>query len=71
MIKRTYKRAKKLTMMTRKSRKLRVRKLKSRKLKSRNLRGGIRYGTGVGSNCNEPNYSIFNTNLLKLFPYKP
>lgn len=33
-------------------------------------KGGIRYGTGYGSNCNQPNYSIFNTNLLKLFPYK-
>ena len=33
--------------------------------------GGQRYGTGVGSNCYDPNLSIFNTNLLKLFPYKP
>ena len=32
--------------------------------------GGQRYGTGVGSNCYDPNFSIFNTNLLKLFPYK-
>jgi hypothetical protein len=21
--------------------------------------------------CNDPNYSIFNTNMLSLFPYKP
>ena len=33
--------------------------------------GGVRFGTGIGSNCNDPNQSIFNTNLLKLFPYKP
>ena len=32
--------------------------------------GGQRYGTGIGSNCYDPNFSIFNTNLLKLFPYK-
>jgi hypothetical protein len=34
-------------------------------------RGGMRYGTGVGSNCFEPNYSIYNTPALTLFPYKP
>jgi hypothetical protein len=39
--------------------------------KSRKLRGGTKYGTGVGSNCNEPNQSINNTNMLELFPYRP
>jgi hypothetical protein len=39
--------------------------------KSRKQRGGMRYGTGVGSNCFEPNYSIYNTPTLSLFPYKP
>ena len=30
-------------------------------------------GGGYGGNpfCNNPNFSIFNTNLLKLFPYRP
>jgi hypothetical protein len=42
---------------------------KSRKTKKQ--RGGMRYGTGVGSNCFEPNYSIYNTPALTLFPYKP
>ncbi len=30
-------------------------------------------GGGYGGNpfCNDPNFSIFNTNLLKLFPYNP
>jgi hypothetical protein len=23
-----------------------------------------------GTNCNDPNFSIYNTNMLKLFPYK-
>jgi len=32
-------------------------------------RGGIMYGTGYGANCYDPNYSIYNTNMLKLFPY--
>lgn len=39
--------------------------------KSKKQRGGMRYGTGVGSNCFEPNYSIYNTPTLSLFPYKP
>ena len=39
--------------------------------KSKKQRGGMRYGTGVGSNCFEPNYSIYNTPALSLFPYKP
>ena len=32
-------------------------------------RGGAMYGRGYGANCNDPNYSIYNTNMLKLFPY--
>ena len=53
---------------TRKGRKGRKGK-KSRKTKKQ--RGGMRYGTGVGSNCFEPNFSIYNTPALTLFPYKP
>jgi hypothetical protein len=33
--------------------------------------GGALYGTGYGANCYNPNFSIYNTNLTKLFPYKP
>ena len=44
---------------------------KSRKMRGRKQRGGMRYGTGVGANCFEPNYSIYNTPALTLFPYKP
>jgi len=39
--------------------------------KSKKQRGGMRYGTGVGSNCFDPNFSIYNTPTLSLFPYKP
>ena len=42
-----------------------------RKMSRRRLRGGAMYGTGYGANCNQPNYSIYNTNLTKLFPYRP
>jgi hypothetical protein len=55
---------------TRKGRKgKKSRKMKGRK--SRKQRGGMRYGTGVGSNCFDPNFSIYNTPALSLFPYKP
>jgi hypothetical protein len=37
----------------------------------RNLRGGRCYGTGVGANNYDPNFSIYNTRELQLFPYKP
>jgi hypothetical protein len=32
-------------------------------------KGGTCYGNGVGANSYNPNFSIYNTNLLKLFPY--
>jgi len=37
----------------------------------RNLRGGVCYGSGVGANNYDPNFSIYNTRELELFPYKP
>jgi hypothetical protein len=40
------------------------------KKRTRNMRGGRCYGNGVGANSYDPNYSIYNTNLMKLFPYK-
>jgi hypothetical protein len=41
------------------------------KKKTKKYKGGRIIGTGYGSNCNQPNFSIYNTNLTKLFPYKP
>ena len=38
--------------------------------KSRKQKGGRCFGNGVGANSYEPNYSIYNTNMLKLFPYR-
>ena len=46
------------------------RKSYRRKRSYKKQKGGICYGRGVGANSYEPNYSIYNTNLLKLFPYK-
>ena len=39
--------------------------------KNKKIRGGNRIGgNNIGANCSDPNFSIYNTNLLKLFPYK-
>ena len=39
--------------------------------KTRKQKGGMCFGNGVGANSSDPNYSIYNTNILKLFPYRP
>jgi hypothetical protein len=36
----------------------------NRKNTSRKMKGG-----NFGGNCSDPNFSIYNTNMLKLFPY--
>ena len=52
------------------SRKMRLKRKRGSKTRRYKQRGGTCYGTGVGSNNYDPNYSIYNTNMLKLFPYK-
>lgn len=42
-----------------------------RRRSSRKQRGGMCYGNGVGANTGDPNFSIYNTQELQLFPYKP
>jgi hypothetical protein len=57
---------------TRKMRNFKKRKItlkESKKRKNRKFRK-TRGGNNIGANCNDPNFSIYNTNLLKLFPYK-
>ena len=44
----------------------RNRRTRQKRTYSKNKRGG---GYGGNPYCNDPNFSIFNTNLLKLFPY--
>ena len=63
--------------MVRITRRQKHRKMKYRRTKrnnrkrSKRIRGGNRIGgNNIGANCNDPNFSIYNTNLLKLFPYK-
>ena len=47
-------------------------KNKTNKKTRKKMKGGQQmFGRGYGANCNDPNFSIKNTNLLKLFPYKP
>lgn len=40
-----------------------------RSRKNRRMKGGACFGNGVGSNHYDPNYSIYNTRMLSLFPY--
>ena len=42
-----------------------------RRRKSRKQRGGVCFGNGVGANNYDPNFSIYNTRELTLFPYNP
>jgi hypothetical protein len=61
----TEAKARKLTVADLGGSKRRHRKSKkSKKIKK------IRGGNNIGANCSDPNFSIYNTNLLKLFPYK-
>ena len=57
-----------------KRQKMRNKKTMKKRGRSRNrktYKGGACYGNGVGANAYDPNYSIFNTRELQLFPYKP
>jgi len=50
------------------------RKLKKGKKTNKNRhiqKGGTCYGNGVGANSYDPNFSIYNTRELELFPYRP
>ena len=55
--------------ITKRYRRKAIKRTKTRKNKTRRQRGGECYGRGVGANNYDPNYSIYNTNMLKLFPY--
>jgi hypothetical protein len=66
----TAAKARKLTLADLGGSKRRHRKGKKSR-KSKKLRGGNRFGgNNIGANCYDPNFSIYNTNMLKLFPYK-
>jgi len=43
----------------------------SYKKNKKTKKGGQCYGRGVGANNYDPNFNIFNSNMLTLFPYKP
>lgn len=46
-------------------------KRRYRKYTRKYQKGGMCYGRGVGANSYDPNYSIYNTRELALFPYLP
>lgn len=68
-------RKRRYTKKSKKTKKAKTKKAKKTKkskktTKKRRQRGGKCFGNGVGANSNDPNYSIYNTNALTLFPYK-
>jgi len=70
---------KRKTMKGRKSMKKRKIMRKRKTMRKRNYirknnrkqHGGTCYGNGVGANSYDPNFTIYNTRELQLFPYKP
>jgi hypothetical protein len=66
---------KRKTMKKRKTTKKRKTMKKRRVVKKRKhtkkQKGGMCYGNGVGANSYDPNFSIYNTRELELFPYRP
>jgi hypothetical protein len=59
------------TRKTRKGRKQGRKQGRKHGRKSRKQRGGMCFGNGVGANNYDPNFSIYNTRELTLFPYNP
>jgi hypothetical protein len=37
---------------------------------NRKQKGGVCFGNGIGANNYDPNFSLYNTRELQLFPYK-
>ena len=82
--KKTNKKHKKKTRKSYKKRKT-MKKRKTRRMKGGNVNtlgsadfnANLAYdakqvgGQNIGANCNDPNFSIYNTRELTLFPYKP
>jgi hypothetical protein len=58
---------KKLGLKKRKSK----RRISKKMIGSRKQRGGMCFGNGVGANNYDPNFSVYNTRELALFPYRP
>ena len=71
LINSTKAKARKLTVADLGGSKRRKQRRTKKGKKHKKTRGGNRIGgNNIGANCNDPNFSIYNTNLLKLFPYK-
>lgn len=66
----SYSKKQKISGGRKSKRRIRKKGRKTRKIRTRKQRGGMCFGNGVGANSYDPNNSIYNTNMLKLFPYK-
>jgi hypothetical protein len=50
---------------------MKKRKMTKKGTNTKKQKGGMCYGNGVGANSYDPNFSIYNTQELELFPYRP
>ncbi len=57
--------------MMKKRKTMKKRKMTKKRKHTKKQKGGTCYGNGVGANSYDPNFSIYNTRELELFPYKP
>lgn len=71
MTKHSRKNSKRFSYKKNKKNRKKTKKNLGRHTNLRKQRGGVCFGNGVGANSNDPNYSIYNTRELSLFPYKP
>jgi hypothetical protein len=54
---------------TNKRSKISKRRISRKNYKKKHSKKNYMKGGNFGGNCPDPNFSIYNTNLLKLFPY--
>ena len=56
---------------TKKRKTTKKRRVMKKRKHTKTQKGGMCYGNGVGANSYDPNFSIYNTRELELFPYRP
>ena len=56
---------------TKKRKTTKKRRVMKKRKHTKKQKGGMCYGNGVGANSYDPNFSIYNTRELELFPYRP
>ena len=71
MVKQSRKKSRNLRSKSKKLRGGKKRNTMKKRKTMKKQKGGMCYGNGVGANSYDPNFSIYNTRELQLFPYNP